>query len=221
MTPAPAPNFDRIARPYRWLEYLTLGLALVRCRNRFLPRLADRRHALILGDGDGRFLARLLASNPHLCADAVDISPAMLRVLTRRAHASHPTAASRLRTHQTSALTFDPPNAAPYDLVVTHFFLDCFTQPELDALVSRLRPHLAPGALWVLCDFRIPVGALRWPARALVRFLYFAFRILTGLRTTRLPDHAVALKSAGFTRNSQHLSLGGILTAELWLLSGS
>jgi hypothetical protein len=72
------PNFDRIARPYRWLEYLTLGRSLERAREVFLPLLKDRRQALILGDGDGRFTARLLAqtlspsvwgkpSNPAAC----------------------------------------------------------------------------------------------------------------------------------------------------------
>ncbi|MCU1248095.1 MAG: methyltransferase type 12 [Edaphobacter sp.] len=60
------PSFDRIARPYHWLEYLTLGKALERCRNHHLPQLLDRRHALVLGDGDGRFLAQLLKQNPNL-----------------------------------------------------------------------------------------------------------------------------------------------------------
>jgi SAM-dependent methyltransferase len=221
MTAASAPNFDYIARPYRWLEYLTLGTALTRCRNTFLAQLGDRRHALVLGDGDGRFLARLLSANSRLYADAVDISPAMLRLLARRAHAAHPTAATRLRTFQTSALNFDAPSEIPYDLVVTHFFLDCFTRSELDLLVRRLRSHLAPGALWVLSDFRIPHGPLRWPARALIRSLYCAFRILTGLRTDRLPDYTATLTSAGFVRTARQLSFGGILGAELWVLSRS
>jgi SAM-dependent methyltransferase len=208
------PSFDRIARPYRWLEYLAFGPALTRCRNHFLPALAGRRHALILGDGDGRFTAGLLAYNPHLHADAVDISPAMLALLTRRAHAAHPTAQARLRCHVADACTFAP--AGCYDLVVTHFFLDCLTQPDLSNLAARLRPHLTPNALWLVSDFRIPTGPLRWPARALVRSLYLSFRILTGLLTTRLPDHAAALTSADLTRTTQQLSLGGVLTTELW-----
>ena len=67
-------NFDRIARPYRWLEYLSLGRALERCRFHFLPRLRDCRRALVLGDGDGRFTAKLLDANPSVQVDAVDIS---------------------------------------------------------------------------------------------------------------------------------------------------
>jgi SAM-dependent methyltransferase len=209
---ASAPNFDRIAPLYRWMEYSTFGRSLERCRNHFLPELQGCYCALVLGDGDGRFLARLLAANPDLRADAVDTSRAMLRLLERRARAAR----ARLRTHLTSALNFSP--RLSYDLVVTHFFLDCLTQPELDRLCARIVPHLEPGALWVVSEFRIPAGAMHWPSRILVRLLYLAFRLLTGLRTRELPDHAAALTAVGFTRISQHLSLGGLLTSELWQL---
>ena len=38
MTEQTPANFDPIARPYRWMEYLTFGPALARCRNHFLPQ---------------------------------------------------------------------------------------------------------------------------------------------------------------------------------------
>jgi SAM-dependent methyltransferase len=204
------PNFDRIARPYRWLEYLALGPLLERTRNRHLPRIPHRGHALILGDGDGRFTARLLASCPAMYVEAVDLSAAMLRLLQRRC-APH---AERLRTHCADARSFDPRQAP--DLVVTHFFLDCLTQSEVEALVARLARQLAPDALWLVSDFRIPAGVLGWFAQAYVRLLYFAFRVLTGLRTTRLPDHASALRCCGFSRVAEHRTMFGMLTTELW-----
>jgi SAM-dependent methyltransferase len=210
------PSFSLIARPYRWLEYVTFGPVLTRCRNYFLPGLADRRRALFLGDGDGRFTARLLASNSPLEADAVDLSPAMLALLTRRAARAHPTAGARLRSHIADARTFVP--TGPYDLVVTHFFLDCLTQPDLDALAARVRPHLTPNAIWLVSDFHIPAGRTRLAARALVRGLYFGFRVLTGLRTTHLPDHAAALTSAGLIPTARRLSLACLLTTELWAM---
>jgi SAM-dependent methyltransferase len=224
-----APNFDLIARPYRWCEYLTLGKALENCRNHFLPQLLDRHHALVLGDGDGRFLAQLLKHNSNLHADAVDISAAMLHLLRQRCKAAVPNAALRLRTHHANALTFPlqresdapdgydtPDGYGGYDLVVTHFFLDCLTQPELDTLVTRIAPTLAPGALWLISDFRIPAGPMRLPAKLLIRCLYLAFRVLTGLRTTRLPDHSTPLTQSGFTRIAHQHRLAGLLTTELW-----
>jgi ubiquinone/menaquinone biosynthesis C-methylase UbiE len=210
---AATPNFDRIARLYRWMEYATFGWSLERCRNRFLPQLQGFRGALVLGDGDGRFLARLLAVNPRLDADAVDTSAHMLHILRTRCSA---VTDLRLRIHNHSALEHAP--ASSTDLIVTHFFLDCLTQSEVDELARRLARHIRPGALWVVSEFRIPTGAMHRPSRILIRLLYLGFRLLTGLRARQLPDHASALAAAGFTRIAQHLSLAGLLTSELWQL---
>jgi len=205
------PNFNPIATPYRWLEYLTFGPTLQRCRTHFIPAVTDKKSALVLGDGDGRFLAQLfLHANPALQAEAVDTSTAMLRLLEAR---NAPNAA-RLHTHHTNALNFTPTRS--YDLIATNFFLDCLTQPELDSLIHRLTPALQPHAVWLISDFRIPTGPMRIPAKLLVRSLYLAFRIITGLQTTHLPGHATPLAAAGFTRIAHRHSLAGILTAELW-----
>jgi len=204
------PNFDRVARPYRWLEYLALGPLLERTRNHHLPRLRHRSRALILGDGDGRFTARLLAACPQMRADAVDASTTMLRLLEARC-GPH---TARLATHRADVREFQP--MVTRDLIVTHFFLDCLTQAEVDALVTRIAATTAPGTLWLVSDFSIPAGPLGWVARAYVRMLYLAFRLLTGLRVTRLPDHGSALHCSGFTRIAEHRRLFGILTTELW-----
>jgi SAM-dependent methyltransferase len=206
----PVPNFDPVARPYRWMEYATFGRALQRCRTHFLPQLAHRRRALVLGDGDGRFTAALVAANSTIEVDAVDISAAMLRLLQRNSTS----AGDRVRTHHIDALTFMP--RATYDLIASHFFLDCLTQAEVEALVARLMPYLAADGLWAVSDFRIPEGRMEWPARILIAALYRAFRLLTGLRPDRLPDHAAAFSAAGFRCLSHHDSLLGVLRTELW-----
>jgi SAM-dependent methyltransferase len=218
LTRATKPNFDLIARPYRWLEYLTLGRALEHCRLHHLPTLLQQKKALILGDGDGRFLAHLLAQSPHLQADAVDTSATMLELLRHRCEAATPNIAPRLQVHHTDALSFTQAQGKKYDLVVTHFFLDCLPQSDLEALTARIIPTLTPGALWLVSDFRIPSGPMRVPAKIIVRTLYLAFRILTGLRTTRLPDHATPFTRAGLTRIAHHHQLAGLLTTELWQL---
>ena len=213
MKPA-APNFDSIARPYRWLEYSTLGLSLQRCRTHFLPKLLECRQALVLGDGDGRFLAELYAAHPILCATAVDTSAAMLGLLLRRCEAVAVSVENRLRICNCNALEFTP--SSETDLVVAHFFFDCFSQSDLNIFIDRIAKHVRPNTLWLVSDFRIPASLMRLPARVFIHSLYVAFGILTGLRATRLPDHATPLAGAGLIRIAQHNSLAGILTTELW-----
>jgi SAM-dependent methyltransferase len=213
----PRTQFDHLARPYHWLEYLTFGPMLARCRFHRISGLTHARRALVLGDGDGRFLARLLAANPMLQADVVDQSPAMLRLLRARTEALG--AASRVRIHEVDALAFRPAESAAYDLVITHFFLDCFTTEQVCELVRNIQPTLAPGALWIVSEFSIPRGLAALPAWMIVRSLYFAFRILTGLRVRRLPRHASGLTQAGLALRHRATFLFSLLISETWAVT--
>jgi ubiquinone/menaquinone biosynthesis C-methylase UbiE len=211
MTKPAQPNFDRVARVYRWAEYLSLGPLLERTREHFLPQLVDRRRALVLGDGDGRFVARLLAQNRELQAVAVDTSAAMLGLLRERCGF----AAERLETLHGSALDVMP--AGDADLVVTHFFLDCLTQNEVDALAVGIGAAVQPGALWVVSDFAVPRKPVLGPLAAVyVRALYLAFAVLTGLRVKRLPDPQRSLAAAGFERVARKERLGCVIYTEIW-----
>jgi len=208
-----APNFDSIARAYRAMEYLSFGPLLERCRVRFLGDCAHARRALVLGDGDGRFTARLLAANANVQVDAVDLSAAMLRQLQGRAARVH--AVERLRTIHADLRGFAP--ESEYDLVVSHFFLDCLNEQELDEMVARIVPHLTPQAIWLVSEFSIPEkGWRRIAAGALVRFLYFAFEKLTQLDIHILPNYGRVLIAHGFSSQRQIPSAGGLLVAETW-----
>ena len=204
------PNFDGIARFYRWLEYCSLGWVLEGVRKSFLAELPGCRQALVLGDGDGRFTAALLRENAVVRVEAVDLSGEMLRLLGRRCRFS----GDRVRVCRANVVGYRA-QARP-DVVVTHFLLDCLEQAEVDGLVARLGAELPIGGLWVVSEFRIPEGVVRWPARVYVAGLYLAFRVLTGLQVRRLPEFAGAMAIAGLRRVEVRRTLFGILTAELW-----
>lgn len=212
------PNFNRLAGPYRWMEWLTFGPWLARCRFTFLDKAATCRHALVLGDGDGRFTARLLRANSHIHIDAVDASSSMLHALVRRVGPN----GIRLRTHLADARQWHPSGDLLNDLVVTHFFLDCLTTEEILSLATRLRPTLSPTALWIVSEFAIPPTWYgRLVARPLIAALYRAFGLLTGLTVRTLPDYAAALRSAGFTLLERRPRLAGLLVSELWTVHPS
>jgi SAM-dependent methyltransferase len=220
----PVANFDRLARVYRWMEWASFGPLLWQCRCAFLSKMQSARNALIIGDGDGRFTARLLAANKVVHVNAIDSSPAMLRALTHRAAAN----ASRLRTFCLDARCFDArdwramqaaeqKSATQYDLIVTHFFLDCLTTEEVRTLAQEVAAAAVPGALWVVSEFSVPQGWFgRMVAQPLVASLYAAFGLLTGLRVHRLPNHGEALHSAGFVCTGKKTLLAGLLISELW-----
>jgi Methyltransferase domain len=212
---APAPNFNRLARLYHLLEFLTFGPSLQRCRCDLIADLAGCRCALVLGDGDGRFTFELLRSNANIEIDVVDSSAAMLRELHRRAAPY----AARLRSYCTDARDWQPASP-PYDLVASHFFLDCLDSAEIRALASKLLGAVSPNAVWIVSDFAVPHGWFgRFIARPVISFLYHAFGILTGLTLRKLPNHAAALGAAGFDLKQRRTWLHGLLASEIWSVS--
>ena len=208
------PDFDMLAPLYRWMEWTTFGPLLGLCRRTFLNRMRDSRRALIIGDGDGRFTARLLRENLTLRADIVDASPAMLRALLRRAGNNAP----RVSSSCIDARQWHSSNAS-YDLIASHFFLDCLTTEQVQSLAIRVREASSPGALWAISEFAVPRNWFgRLLAGPLVRGLYLAFGWLTGLQIRQLPNHALALAEAGFRLRTRRTWIGGLLISELWEL---
>lgn len=195
-------NCDRIARWYRWFEYAGFGRALERRREAFLSDVADARRVLALGDGDGRALAALLAAAPYACVDYIDVSARMLQLARARAGTEH--VAYRKDDARTAPLP-----AAEYDLIVTHFFLDCFDETDLEPLIARLCSAATPQARWLISEFH----GNSW----LVQALYFFFRFTTGLRTRHLVDHHPLLKRHGFRLVAHQDGWRGLLVSELWV----
>lgn len=182
-----------------------MGGALERRRRWFLPEIQEARRALLLGEGDGRFLSALLRRNPVVRADYVDISGSMLNL------ARHKGGTERVDYKQADARELGFPGNE-YDLIATHFFFDCFVESELDTLIGRIAASTTLQTQWVVSEFRVSSFA----ARLLVSTLYLFFRITTGLKTRTLVDHRPILQSHGFRLTKLSQACGGLMVSELW-----
>jgi ubiquinone/menaquinone biosynthesis C-methylase UbiE len=206
-------NCDPIARWYRYAEYLTLGGALEKRRREYLSQTATSKRALLLGDGDGRFTGEFLNVNRTARVDSLDISKNMLDLAARRIEKhrvarAFPTPAVRLLRADALTFAFE----GPYDLIVTHFFLDCFSDVQIEELVGRITRAATPDAKWIVSEFQTPNLA----AALFVKALYLAFRVLTGSRVHRLPVYSKALAANGFKRIAHKTALYGTLVSEFW-----
>jgi ubiquinone/menaquinone biosynthesis C-methylase UbiE len=207
---------DATALWYRWLEYLVFGRRLQRHRVHFLEAARNPQHALLLGDGDGRFLEHLVAAYPRLHIDVIEKSGRMLSLAKRRLR----TGKSGLNLLQGDARQLPFPKSR-YDLFATHFFLDCFSTAEVEELAGKVALHASPGARWMVSEFRLPKTFwLGMHANIWLAAMYFFFRIATGLRISTLPDHRSVLEAKGFTLLAEHTSMGQFVASELWQLEG-
>lgn len=213
-------SFDPLARHYRWLEYLAFGRALERCRLAFVHRAAKADRALILGEGDGRFLRELLRINPTLRVDCLEASGAMLEQARTRLARELERRPDRVRFIQTDATAWSYPENT-YDLIVTHFFLDCFTSKTIDTLLPCIARSAKTEARWLIADFQSPPGGWqRWRAQLWLKFLYEFFRKTTRLEGYEVFDHAPLLRTLGFACVETELSQHALLCSALWQRRG-
>ena len=208
-------SFDAIAPSYRTLETITFGNALQRARVACLDQIDAPRRALIVGEGNGRFLAALLQRHPLITVDCVDSSERMLNLARGHILESNPAELRRVAFLEHDVLSWAPNDR--YDLIVTHFLLDCFRIREVGLVVARLAQAAAPNAIWLLADFTIPKGGFASAhARTLVAVMYWFFRLVAGIEANQLVDPSPFLRVEGFTLARERLFRLGMVKSQLW-----
>ena len=209
-------SFDRLAPFYRPMEAVLAGRILQRARTSFLAEAVGRQWALVLGEGPDRFLTELLRTVPHIKVTVVEQSPGMVREAKRRIEKEG------LDTSRVEFLTVDAlawsPLVRRFDLIVAHFFLDCFGPEQLENLIDKLGETATKDARWLLADFCIPErGLRRLRARVIHATMYAFFRAATGLSARRLTPPDDFLRKAGFQLAGRRLFNLGLIHSDLWI----
>ncbi len=209
-------SFDRLAPHYRWMEAVLAGSKLQRCRTAFLERVRSAENALILGEGNGRFLQEFLKANAHARVTCLDASRRMLEMARQRVE-TNTDDLSRVEFVQANALRWNGAERK-YDLVVTHFFLDCFPPEPLELLIRNVAANATPQATWLLADFQKPAtGMRRWRAALILKMMYAFFGVMTALPAKRLTAPDPFLRELGFQLSERRESEWGLLHSDLWL----
>jgi ubiquinone/menaquinone biosynthesis C-methylase UbiE len=197
------------------MELVLAGEKLQRCRTAFLDRIAPPESILICGEGNGRFLLECRRTWQHAKILCTDASGRMLSVAKRRLTRGG-LGDEGIQFLRADVLEWSPPKEA-FDLIVTHFFLDCFRAEQLQAVIAKLATAARPKAAWLLADFQAPESGLRrFRARMILRAMYIFFRIATRLPARRLTPPGPFLAGNGFVLRQQRMSEWGLLHSDLW-----
>jgi ubiquinone/menaquinone biosynthesis C-methylase UbiE len=198
------------------MEAVLAGRILQRCRTRWLSEVRGARRALLVGEGNGRFLEAGLAQLPQCRFVVIDASPAMLAQALRRCARSRGT--SRVTFHRADLRTTSITDLVPgeFDLVVTNYFLDCFDADELRAVIQNIRGAVARSAHWLVADFSMPIAGWRRRAWVVLSMAYTFFRLTTGVsaRCVTVPD--TLLWGTGFKLLNRQTANAGLIHADLW-----
>ena len=206
-------NADPIARAYRWLEYATIGFELEDARFDFLSQAAGAQRVMILGEGDGRFLARLLECNPHARVAVIESSARMIDLARRRLRADD---RPRVDFHCMDAAACPLPDG-PFDLAVTHFFFDILESREAESVILKVDSLLDPGACWLLSEFQVPSsGIRRLHARLWLSTMYGFFSVTTGVRASQLSPYREVLVRCGWVETDHRERRLNFIRSQVW-----
>ncbi|MEQ9440005.1 MAG: class I SAM-dependent methyltransferase [Cyclobacteriaceae bacterium] len=204
-------SFDRIAPFYDMLAYWAFQGKIQQAQRHFLPIIPENAHLLFVGGGTGFLLPDLFRLEKIRHVTYVEASAHMLsRAKETVAHYQKKHSAAALPT-----LTFihgsekDIPDTAQYQVVITNFIFDMYTDEALPLLMHRIHSHLSQKAIWLFTDFRLsPQKKYRFWQRSLLKFMFWFFRITAGLSTQQLPDYARHFQTLGW-KNTQEQSFFG------------
>lgn len=210
-------SFDALAPYYRWMELVSAWEKLQCCRTAQLARIPAAQEVLILGEGNGRFLVECRRRFPGATITVVDASARMIELASRRLKRKG-MKGEGIHFICADALVWTFP-VKKFDLIVTHFFLDCFRADQLEFLIPKLARSAAPQARWLLADFRVAVSGWRRQRSRVILWLMYRFFIAAA----RLPAHTLTapddfLEKQGFRLRSREIYDWELLHSDCWQL---
>ncbi|SDJ87514.1 Methyltransferase domain-containing protein [Catalinimonas alkaloidigena] len=184
-------NFDRIAPWYDGLAALVFGNRLRRAQAQFLHYIPPHSRVLVLGGGSGWLLEQVLRLHPAVSVVYLEASHAMLEAARQR---TQPLAHQRVEFRQGTETDLHPQET--FDVVLTFFVLDLFTNQALPTAMLRLYQALRPGGHWLFTDFDWPERRPAfWWEQGLIWGMYRFFGVVSEVCARQLPPYRAAFEA--------------------------
>ena len=199
-------SYDRFAPFYTLLETLFFGSALQKARCAGLGGMAPK-NVLVIGDGNGRYLEQAIRAWPDARFVSIDASEGMIQQARKRVDET------RVRfLHADAVAGLNELQGQTFDVLVTHFFLDCLCEETLEKLIPKLAEMRTHSGLWDISDFT----DRRLHHRAMLWMMYRFFHSFTETPAERLPDYGRILQAHGLVPETLGTWRRGFLIAQRW-----
>ncbi|MFV0155955.1 class I SAM-dependent methyltransferase [Empedobacter falsenii] len=170
-------NYNFIAPYYHSLSQLFFLNRQHQAHFLILKHLKDGDKILWIGGGAGKFISALEQHNLKLEIDYIDFSFKMID-LAKKVNTRN------LKINFIVSDIFEFKTSKKYDVVMTTFLFDHFSQERAEKLVDQLNDNLKPKGIWFYVDFTQDQKG--WQ-KIITNFMLRFFRIAIGLDITQLP----------------------------------
>ena len=197
-----AANFNNSAWFYDPLSRVVYGKALVNAQSWLLNSIPKKANILIVGGGTGWILEEITRIHPDdLTITYVEIAANMIALSEKRITGNNE--------------VFFINNAienvvlpADFDVVITPFLFDNFTEETLQRVFCHIHKLLKPGGLWLNVDFQL-TG--KWWQNILLKTMFIFFRLICGIEASKLPAIEQRFKEKGYKTIAQKTFFGDFI----------
>ena len=185
------PNYNRVAWIYDRLAKIVFGEKQQLAKRVFLDQIPDKSRILVVGGGTGSILNYLRELNKELEVDFVEKSSNMLLKARKRDITS-----LKVNFYHHSILDLE---TTGYNVILTSFFFDQFTEEQAHIILQHLKPKLRPDGILIFSDFI----RTNHPWDRIVTHLMFSFfRLTAKVRAQSFPSYNTLFSSLGFYTRS-------------------
>ena len=190
-------DFGKVSSIYSFLEKVVFRDKLQEYRCCFIGLMHEAQDVLLVGEGTGSFLSKLLTLNSTVRVTVVEVSREMA---TQARSKVEPEDRVRVFFHEKGVSDFH--SSQKYDFICTFFFWDCFDEKQIKRMFPNLVSKLQPQGKLLNSDFFENSysgsigGILHF---LLLRVLYGFFRFATGIQAERVVEINGIAKQSNLT----------------------
>jgi tRNA (cmo5U34)-methyltransferase len=199
-------DFDSVAKIYDVLNKFVFGKRMVDAQTFFLPEVPKHAKVLILGGGTGWLLRELVKRNATCEIWYIEASSTMLE-LSKKV-----TDNAKQRIHYIHGTQSSIPENISYDIVITNFFLDLFSERSCEEVIKKIGASLHPPCRWIVTEFENTY----WWHRLLLKIMYLFFRVTSNVEASKLPDWKVLIYKQNLVESKSALFYGAFIKSTLF-----
>jgi ubiquinone/menaquinone biosynthesis C-methylase UbiE len=202
-----AANYNNSAWFYDRLSRLVYGNALINSQLYLLHYIKPGTHLLIVGGGTGWILEELTKLHPSgLKITYVEVAADMMTLSKKRDAGSN-----EVVFINDAIENVNLPN--DFDLVITPFLFDNFTEQTLHIVFNHIHRLLKPHSLWLNADFQL-TG--KWWQQFLLKSMFLFFKVICGIEAGKLPGIETYFTSNGYKVISEKTFFNDFIVAKVY-----
>ncbi|GAC1308390.1 MAG: hypothetical protein NVSMB24_21980 [Mucilaginibacter sp.] len=200
-------NYNNSAWFYDRLSRLVYGRALIKAQIYLLQFIPERTNVLIVGGGTGWILDELSRVHPSgLKVTYVEVASNMM-------------ARSKKRNTGTNQVIFigdaieNASLPADFDVVITPFLFDSFTESTADKVFGHIHAALKPKNQWLYADFQL---TKKWWQQSLLKLMLKFFKLICNIEADRLPDIEKRFEGHSYKTVEEQTFFNGFVIAKAY-----